>query len=245
MKFKEQVMVITGGATGIGRATAELFSREGAKVYVLDINTDGSDTADELTFLKCDVANPEEVQQAVEKVWDKEQRLDLLFCNAGIHCSGTIESTSLEEFRKVLEINFSGVFFTLKAALPYMRKQKHGKIVITGSDQSKIGKTQSAIYGATKGALAQLTKSTAIDYAAYNMNINCVCPGTIKTPLVDKIIEQGDKPEEVRKFLKEAQPVQRLGKPEEVAHMVAYLCSEEAGFVNGATFSIDGGYTAQ
>jgi NAD(P)-dependent dehydrogenase (short-subunit alcohol dehydrogenase family) len=245
MKFKDKIMIITGGCTGIGGATAELFSDKGTKVYVLDVKDEVGKKAEHYTYITCNVAKAEEVKKCVQQVIEKEGRVDLLFCNAGVHYSGTIEQTSWEKYREVLDINLSGVFYTLKEVLPHMRKQKYGKVVIMGSDQSKIGKAGSAIYGATKGALGQLTKSTAIDYAQHNINVNCVCPGTIDTPLVDKVLEKSGDAEGVKKFLKEAQPIHRLGKAEEVAHMVAYLCSDEAGYVTGALFSIDGGYTAQ
>ena len=247
MKFEKEVAIVTGGTTGIGNATCVKLIQEGATVYNLDIsdsNTEG------LVFIKCDVRNYVEVQNAVKFIYEKEGKIDLLFANAGVHMSGNIEETCINDFENVLSINLKGLFYTVKEVIPIMRKQQKGSIVLTGSDQSFIGKGDSSVYGLTKGAIAQFTKSTAIDYAQFNIRINCICPGTIETPLLTKAVEGFDTltklgKDTIYKMLEEAQPIKRIAKPEEIANVVSFLLSNESSFMTGALIAADGGYTCQ
>lgn len=247
MKFNTEVAVVTGGTTGIGNATCAKLKEEGAIVYNLDIhdiNTEG------VHFIQCDVRNYDEVQKAIQHIYNKEGKIDLLFANAGVHMSGNIEETSIDAFENVLSINLKGLYYTVKAVIPIMRKQQKGSIVLTGSDQSFIGKGNSSVYGLTKGAIGQFTKSTAIDYAPYNIRVNCICPGTIETPLLTKAVEGFDALTKIGKatiykMLEEAQPIKRIAKPEEIANVVSFLLSHESSFITGALIAADGGYTAQ
>jgi NAD(P)-dependent dehydrogenase (short-subunit alcohol dehydrogenase family) len=247
MKFSSQVAVITGGSTGIGNATGEKLKNEGAIVYNLDItHTDKQG----IHFIKCDVSNYEDVQHAVQHIYNKEGRIDLLFANAGVHVAGNIEEISLDEFERVLSVNLKGVYYTVKAVIAVMRRQKRGSIVVTGSDQSFIGKANSSAYGLTKGAIGQFTKSTAIDYAPYDIRINCICPGTIETPLLHKAVEGFERTSKISKekiytMLREAQPIKRIAMPEEIANVVCFLLSDESSFITGALIAADGGYTCQ
>ena len=143
-----------------------------------------------------------------------------------------------------------GTFYLLKNVLPLMKAQQRGSIVLMGSDQSFIGKSKSAAYGLTKGAIAQLTKSTAIDYAPFNIRVNCICPGTINTPLLDKAVDRyhsitGERIEDIRKSLDHVQPLNRIGDPKEIAAVVAFLLSDENSFMTGSLVSADGGYVSQ
>jgi NAD(P)-dependent dehydrogenase (short-subunit alcohol dehydrogenase family) len=247
MKFEKEVAIVTGGATGIGNATCVKLIQEGAIVYNLDINDSNTEG---LVFIKCDVRNYVEVQNAVKYVYEKEGKIDLLFANAGVHMSGNIEETSIYDFENVLSINLKGLFYTVKEVIPIMRKQQKGSIVLTGSDQSFIGKGNSSVYGLTKGAIGQFTKSTAIDYAQFNIRINCICPGTIETPLLTKAVEGFDTltklgKDTIYKMLEEAQPIKRIAKPEEIANVVSFLLSNESSFMTGALIAADGGYTCQ
>lgn len=247
MKFEKEVAIVTGGTTGIGNATCVKLIQEGATVYNLDINDSNTEG---LFFIKCDVRNYVEVQNAVKYVYEKEGKVDLLFANAGVHMSGNIEETSINDFENVLSINLKGLFYTVKEVIPIMRKQQKGSIVLTGSDQSFIGKGNSSVYGLTKGAIAQFTKSTAIDYAQFNIRINCICPGTIETPLLTKAVEGFDAltklgKDTIYKMLEEAQPIKRIAKPEEIANVVSFLLSNESSFMTGALIAADGGYTCQ
>jgi NAD(P)-dependent dehydrogenase (short-subunit alcohol dehydrogenase family) len=247
MKFDKEVAVITGGTTGIGSATCTKLQQEGAIVYNLDIHDIG---AEGVHFIQCDVRKYEEVKNAIRHIVDKEGKIDLLFANAGVHMSGNIEETGIDDFENVLSINLKGMFYTIKEVIPIMRKQQKGSIVLTGSDQSFIGKGNSSAYGLTKGAIGQFTKSTAIDYAPYNIRVNCICPGTIETPLLTKAIAGFDAltnigKDAIYKMLEDAQPIKRIGKPEEIAHVVSFLLSHESSFITGALIAADGGYTCQ
>ena len=191
-----------------------------------------------------------EVQNAIKEIFNKENKIDLLFSNSGIHMVGNIEETTIEDFEKILSINLKGMFYILKEVLPIMKIKRGGSVVLMGSDQSFIGKGKSSAYGLTKGAIGQLTKSTAIDYADYNIRVNCICPGTIETPLMYGAVERFSKQTGIGKniildSLKSAQPIKRLAKPEEIANVVCFLLSDECSFMTGSLCSVDGGYTSQ
>src|SRR5262245_9402850 len=243
--FKDKIALVVGGASGMGNAVVRLLTSAGCKVHVLDIE----ETADG-SFQSCDVRDYRQVQQCVRNVVQQDGRIDLLFVAAGVHLFANIEDTSIEEFERVLSINLKGPFYVLKEVLPIMRKQRYGNVVLMGSDQVFIGKGSSAVYGLSKAALGQLTKSTAIDYAPYNVRVNCICPGTIDTPMVKPSVERfhqmsGTPIEGIYDMLRKAQPIQRLGTPEEIAKAVLFLLSDDCPFMTGALLSVDGGYTCQ
>jgi NAD(P)-dependent dehydrogenase (short-subunit alcohol dehydrogenase family) len=243
--FKDKVALVVGGATGMGNAVVRLLAQEGCRTHVFDIK----ETADG-AFQSCDVRDYLQVRQCVHNVVEKEGRIDLLFAAAGVHLFADIEDTSIEEFERVLSINLKGPFYVLKEVLPVMRKQRSGNIVLMGSDQVFVGKGCSTVYGLSKAALGQLTKSTAIDYAPHNVRINCICPGTIDTPMlgpsVERFHQKSSMPlEEIYEMLRKAQPIQRLGTPEEIGRAVMFLLSDDCPFMTGALLSADGGYTCQ
>jgi NAD(P)-dependent dehydrogenase (short-subunit alcohol dehydrogenase family) len=247
MKFKGKVAIVSGGSTGIGFATCNELIRKGATVYNLDINPT-EETGSH--FIQCNIAKYLEVKRAVEDIFEQEGHIDLLFANAGIHLFANIEETSPEELDNIIDINVKGVFFTLKAVIPFMKKQASGKVVLMGSDQALVGKGQSAAYGMTKGAIGQLTKSTAIDYAPFNIQVNCICPGTIDTPLLTKAVgrlkELTDmSTNEIDSLLNNAQPMGRIAQPIEIAKTVCFLLSQDNSFMTGSLVSVDGGYTCQ
>ena len=240
-----RVVVVCGGSSGMGNAVVRLLSGDGFKVYVLDVK----ETQD-AAFIPCDVSHYEEVRRAVQQVVENEGTIDGLFVAAGIHLFATIEQTTLDEFERVLAINLKGTFYLLKEVLPIMRQQQSGSIVLMGSDQTHVGKGSSSVYGMTKAAIGQLTKSTAIDYARFNVRVNCICPGTIDTPMLAPTIERfhassGIPIADIYEMLKKAQPIQRLGTPEEIARVVRFLLSDECPFMTGALICADGGYTCQ
>jgi len=243
--FKDKVALVVGGASGMGNAVVRLLAREGCRTHVLDVKQ----TPDGL-FQACDVRDYSQVRQCVHKVINQEGRIDLLFVAAGVHLFANLEDTSVEEFERVLSINLKGPFYVLKEVLPVMRKQRSGNVVLMGSDQVFIGKGSSTVYGMSKAALGQLTKSTAIDYAPYNVRVNCICPGTIDTPMLGPSIERfhqisGMPIEAIHQMLAKAQPIQRLGTPEEIGKAVMFLLSDDCPFMTGALVSADGGYTCQ
>ncbi|MBB4634809.1 SDR family NAD(P)-dependent oxidoreductase [Longimicrobium terrae] len=243
--FHDKVALVVGGASGMGNAVVRLLIAEGCRTHVLDI----AQTADGV-FQTCDVQDYSQVRQCVQNVVDQEGRIDLLFVAAGVHLFAGIEETSIEEFERVLSINLKGPFYVMKEVLPVMRKQQYGNVVLMGSDQVFIGKGSSTVYGMSKAALGQFTKSSAIDYAPYNVRVNCICPGTIDTPMLATTLEvfhqkSGTPMEEIHASLRTAQPIQRLGTPDEIGRAVLFLLSDDCRFMTGALLSADGGYTAQ
>lgn len=249
MKFFNKNIIITGGSAGIGAATAQLFAREGANVYVLDLQP-LTYHQEKTIFLACDISKPEQVALAVAEICSSTDKIDFLFCNAGTHLFANIEETSIEDLNRVVNTNLLGTFYSLQQVLPLMRKYNNGAIVLMGSDQAFVAKEQCAIYGATKAAIAQLAKSTAIDYAPYNIRVNCICPGTIDTSLYRNVIKHlvaktGATEADIQQAIEQKLPMKRIGQPEEVAKVVSLLCSDESSFMTGALVSVDGGYTAQ
>lgn len=249
MKFQDKTIIITGGSSGIGAATAQLFSQEGATVYVLDKKALVYPCKN-LRYISCDVSDNQQVKAAIAMIYQKTSLIDYLFCNAGVHLFATIEDSSIDATNHVIATNLLGTIYCLQQLLPIMKKQKSGSIVLMASDQAFIAKEQCAIYGASKAAIAQLAKSTALDYAGYGIRVNCVCPGTIDTPMYQSVIQQFQAKTQlseqvIRANVADRLPLKRVGKPEEVAEVVGFLCSDAASFMTGALVNIDGGYTIQ
>lgn len=246
--FQNKTIIITGGSSGIGAATVALFSQAGAKVYILDKKKLADVASESIYYLACDVSNAEQVKLVIDSILQKTPRIDYLFCNAGVHLFATIEESSTIAMQKVLATNLLGTIYCLQQLLPRMKQQGFGAIVLMASDQAFIAKEQCAIYGASKAAIAQLAKSTALDYASYGIRVNCVCPGTIDTPMYQTVLEQfqqktGLTRSSIQQQIAEKLPLKRVGKPEEVAQVVSFLCSDAASFMTGALVNIDGGYT--
>ena len=247
MSFSNKVVVITGGSTGIGRATMDLLRERGAIVYNLDILPDGCRSD---FHISCDVTDHVSVSASIDRIFVREGKIDALFANAGVHLFANLEETTFDEFETVLSINLKGVFYTLKAVIPVMKRQMKGVILLIGSDQTLIGKGRSSVYGLTKGAIGQLAKSTAIDYAPFNIRVNCLCAGTTDTPLMWKAVLRyhnlsGLPEEEIKIGLDKAQPIPHVARPEEIAKVASFLLSDESSYVTGALVAADGGYTAQ
>jgi NAD(P)-dependent dehydrogenase (short-subunit alcohol dehydrogenase family) len=248
MKFNEHVAIVTGGSSGIGEACVNAFLQNGARVFVFDIQSP-SIVHESLIFIKCDISRSEEVAASVQEVNKTVNKVDHLVISAGIYLYARITDTTIKQMLDVVSTNLLGALYTLHYVLPQMQNNRSGTVVLIGSDQSFVGKANSSVYGATKGAIAQLAKSTAIDYAPYNIRVNCVCPGTIDTPLVRDPIREFCKTQEISEepiyeALRNAQPISRLGCPEEVASLVLFLSSDQSNFITGSLYPIDGGYTA-
>lgn len=247
MQFQHKTILITGGSRGIGAATAQLFAREGAQVFVFDLVPLQYESS-QIAYIPCDVSQPEQVAAAVKQVQQQTTQIDYLFCNAGVHLFANIEESELDALQAVVNTNLLGTIYCLQQVLPIMKQQNSGAIVLMGSDQAFIAKERCAIYGATKAALVQLTKSTALDYASYNIRVNCVCPGTIDTTIYRNVVQQfvekmGESETAIHTAVASKLPMQRIGQPEEVAQVVSFLCSNAASFMTGASVRVDGGYT--
>ncbi|MFT5708808.1 MAG: 2-keto-3-deoxy-L-fuconate dehydrogenase [Oceanospirillaceae bacterium] len=239
----KQVAIVTGGSKGIGLAIVKLFIQAQYKVYNLDISV-----SEYGEYYHCDMSDFAQVQSSINKIIKTEQRLDVLVCNAGIHLSANIENTLEADFDRLFAINVKGAYAAIQASLVPMISQNKGAIVIIGSDQSVIAKNNSFAYNLSKHALASMCKTTALDYAPYNIRVNAVCPGTIETALYHSAIDKycassGANKSEVHAQEAALQPLGRLGQPEEVAEYVLFLASDKASFTTGSLQMVDGGYS--
>ncbi|WDE00391.1 SDR family NAD(P)-dependent oxidoreductase [Thalassomonas actiniarum] len=240
----KRVCIITGGSSGIGLSIVKKFLTQGYRVFNLDLTP-----SSEGEFRRCDITRVQEVNRIIAEI-AREHAIDVLVSNAGIHYSATIEDTPEEDLDKVFNINVKGAYAAIKAVLPNMKANKGGAIILISSDQALIAKQNSFAYNLSKASLASIAKTTALDYARYNIRANAVCPGTIETPLYHKAIDNycrrsGADKSQVHKEEAELQPLGRLGQPEEVAELVLFLASDKAGFITGSLQVIDGGYTTQ
>jgi NAD(P)-dependent dehydrogenase (short-subunit alcohol dehydrogenase family) len=253
-RFEGKIAVVTGGASGIGKATARRFLEEGAKVAIIDLS-EGScrevtDEFRELGFdplvIRGDVTKADQVKKMIRKILAKYRRIDVLFNNAGILVEGTIEDVSEADWDRIMAVNVKGVFLMAKHAIPIMLRQKKGAIVNNASCSGLVGDRNAIAYNTSKGAVVLMTKCLALDYAQKNIRVNCVCPGEIDTPMFrQEARARRLDVEEYRKQLCEYHPIGRLGVPDEVASAVLFLASDDASFITGTAFSVDGGYTCQ
>jgi len=240
----KKTCIVTGGSSGIGLSIVQLFLNNNYQVYNLDLQS-----CDFGNYRQCDITNLEQVTSIINEI-AKTNNIDVLVSNAGIHFSADIENTSETDLDKVFSINVKGAFAAIKAVLPNMKSKNNGAIILISSDQAIIGKQNSFAYNLSKTALASMAKTTALDYAKFNIRANAVCPGTIETPLYHQAIDNycqksGEDKTEIHQEEAKLQPLGRLGQPEEVAELVLFLASDKAKFITGSLQVIDGGYTAQ
>jgi len=252
MRLAGKVALITGGTSGIGRATAALFAREGAKVALTgrdevrgrvvlhEVKSAGS----EAIFVRSDVRLADDCRRAVDETIKAFKRLDILFNNAGVFFPHTVPDSSEEEWDQTLDVNLKGTYLMSKFALPHMIAQRSGAIVNNSSGWGLVGGDAAAAYCASKGGVVLLTKAMAVDHGRQGIRINCICPGDVETPML---------PEDARQrgldwdeYLKGAanRPLGRIGKPEEIARAVLFLASDDSSFMTGSALVVDGGGTA-
>jgi 2-keto-3-deoxy-L-fuconate dehydrogenase len=240
--------VVTGSGSGIGKAVALLFARQGAEVHLIDLNEEAlTGTAEEIKRENgkaqshaCDVT----VQKQVKDVFNSIGKLDILVNSAGVSHIGNVETTAEEDFDRLYRVNVKGVYNCLQAAVSLMKPNRSGVILNLASIASAVGISDRFAYSMTKGAVLAMTLSVARDYLHHGIRCNCISPARVHTPFVDGFLRKNypGKEEEMFEKLSKSQPIGRMAKPDEIAHLVLYLCSDEASFITGCDYPIDGGF---
>lgn len=246
--LENRVAIVTGGASGIGESICKLFVEQGARVTIADMQDDrGTELANRLNangqnalYVKTDVADPEACKHMVQETIETFGQLDIAVNNAGVGDGETATGDKdLAQWKRVIDINLNGVFYCMRYEIPEILKQKGGAIVNMGSILSQVGFATASAYVAAKHGLLGLTKNAALEYAAHNIRINAIGPAFIRTPLLEGMDD------EMLSQLEAAHPIGRLGKPEEIAELALWLCSEKASFCHGGYYPADGGYLSR
>jgi len=251
--FENKVILITGGASGIGKAMARLFCLEGGTVLIADINEfAGKAAAEDLKgkghsvhFFQCDLSKKESIRRLVDSVEPEYSRLDVLCNNAGVELDAPFEETKESDWDRLFEVNVKGMFLLSQFSLPLLRKGKDPAVVNTGSISGLVGWPASTAYCSSKGAVVMLTKQMAVDLAKDGIRVNCICPGTTNTAMIDRLIGGAENREQLEAEIKRMHLLGRFAAPKEIAAAVIFLASEEASFITGAILPVDGGYTAK
>lgn len=249
MRLQGKIAVITGAGAGIGEATARLFAREGAKVVVSDRAGDLAETVaaslgENAAAFRADVAVARDVEGLMAFALERFGRIDVLINNAGFGIRGNVVETEEADWDALMAVNVKGVYLCCKYAIPAMAAKGGGSIVSTASNLASVGLADRAAYVASKGAVAALTRSMAIDHAAQNIRVNCVAPGPTRSTYFDRMIANHSDPEGFVAGLGARSPMNRMGMPAEIANVMLWLASDEASFVTGAMYTVDGGATA-
>lgn len=250
-KLAGRAAIITGAGSGIGRASALLFARHGARVVVADVvEPAGRETVDairaaagEAIFVACDVSNEANVAGMVRACLDAYGRLDVLFNNAGVTIPVRVADLDDDVWGRTLDVNLKGVALGCKHSIPHML-DRGGSIINTASMLGLVASPQQAAYCAAKGGVVMLTRQIAVDYAAYNIRVNCICPSEVDTPMHRKFIEESPDPQATRQRLLARIPLQRVARPEELASVALFLASDDSSYITGVALPVDGGLTA-
>ncbi len=250
MRLAGKVCIVTGGASGIGRATCLLFAAEGAKVVVADKSREAAlsvarEAGEAAIAILADVSDSQSVRAMLNQTVDHFGRLDVLVNNAGYGIPGSVVETDEADWDALMAVNLNGVFYGCKYAIPIMREHGGGVIVNTASVVATVGIRDRAAYCASKGAVAALTRAMALDHVSEGIRVNCVAPGTVDSPYFRQILAKSDHPVALRRELEARQAMNRLGRPEEIADAILYLASDESSFVTGSMLTVDGGMSAQ
>jgi len=249
MRLSGKIAIITGGASGIGRSAVSLFAREGAKVVIADVDAALAETAVEqmkgaggkICSVPTDVSNASQVKRMVQVAIDKYGRLDILFNNAAINPTGSVTDMAEEVWDKEMAVNLKGIFLCSKYAIPEMKKVGGGVIINTASIAGIMANANNCAYCTSKGGVIMLTKQMAIDYASFNIRVNCICPGFTQTPMLEAFFHAQPDPKAARRAVAAIHPIGRIGNPEDIAYGALYLASDEASWVTGTALVIDGG----
>lgn len=252
MKLKDKVALITGGSLGLGKATAKLFAKEGAKVVITgrtektlkETVEEASKEGVELDYLVSDVSKEKDCRDAVDNTVKKYGKIDVLFNNAGILFSDVTHETDISQWENIFNINVKGTFMMSKFAIPHMLEKGYGIIVNNSSIVGLKAVPGLAAYNSTKGAVTQFTRSMALEYADKGIRVNAICPGTIVTPMVTNMLDATEDAKATEEFFKSYHPMGRLGEPDEIAHAVLFLCDDNVKFMTGSMLSVDGGWIA-
>ena len=248
MRLANKVAIITGAAAGIGRATAEAFVREGARVVVADRDGDAASTlaaalGPAAIASATDVSRADHAKAMVERCLQAFGQLDILVNNAGFGLQGTVETTTEAEWDALIAVNLKGVYLCSRFAIPHLRG-RGGAIVNTASNVASVGIKDRAAYVASKGGVAALTRAMALDHAADGIRVNCVAPGVIASSYFDAMLQAAPDPASFKRALEARAPMDRMGQPAEIANCILWLASDEASFATGAMFTVDGGMSA-
>jgi 2-keto-3-deoxy-L-fuconate dehydrogenase len=251
----KKVAVVTGAGSGIGWAIARLFAQQGAAVAAIDRDEAAAtavartigDAGGTAAAYRCDVGDEAEVADTFRRIETASGSIDILVNNAGVAHIGSIETTTPDEFDRLFRVNVRGVYLCSRAAVPIMLRRGGGVVLNMASIASLVGLPDRFAYSMTKGAVLTMTRSIAVDYVKRGIRCNCICPARVHTPFVDGYLATNYPGREAEMFrtLSEAQPIGRMGTPDEIAHLALYLCSDEAGFVTGQAYTIDGGALAR
>lgn len=246
MLLENKVAIITGAGSGFGRATAELYAKEGAKIVAVDFNeetvqetvTSIQDNGGEAVAVKADVSMDEDVKNFIQTAVDTYGKIDILFNNAGIYAPGTVEETDIDDWNHSLDVNITALFLAGKYAMPYLKESK-GNIINTASAGGIIGFPNAISYATTKGAVISFTRAMAVDYAEAGVRINAICPGTGETGMTKDLLEI----DEIYEGFISPIPMKRLGKPNDIANAALFLGSDQASYITGHALPVDGGWT--
>ncbi|HPT61255.1 MAG: glucose 1-dehydrogenase [Aggregatilineales bacterium] len=253
MKLEGYRTLVTGGASGIGRAISLAFAKEGAKVCLVDVQDEAGENVEqeirqmgrEAVYVRADVSRAEEVDTAVDHIEELWGGIDVLVNNAALAIPGTVDTLTEAEWDLQLNVNLKGFYLFSRRIVPIMRRQGGGSIINMGSVTSLVGVRGYAAYVASKAAIAGLTRAMALDHASEGIRVNCICPSGIKTPLMEQQFMAAEDPERERQRVIDLHPIRRMAEPWEVAEFAVYLASEAAAFLTGAVLPFEGGYTSQ
>lgn len=252
-RLEGKTAIITGAATGIGRASALLFAEHGARVVVVDINQEKGQAVvdeiislgDEACFICADLVKAASVESMVAETVQKYGQVDILYNNAGVNLFARLTDTEEEDWDRVMAVNVKGVYLCCKYAIPAMKANGGGVIINTASAAAIVGLRNLAVYTASKGAVLQMTKNLALDYAPDNIRVNALCPGVTATEMTLQVIDGSPDPVAARERFDSARPMMRMGEPIEIAQAALFLASDESSYMTGSHLVVDGGYTAE